>query len=94
MRITITLDGDEILSVTKENLTKGLLSIANILADPPDPPRVTVPKDFLGWTVDMNGSKYFKVYKRIGGKLRTIYIGKEWDERLASLKIAMYEARD
>ncbi len=43
-----------------------------------------------GWSIQVKRGKYYNLAKKIGGKTKFIYIGKEWDEQKALEKIAEY----
>ena len=45
-----------------------------------------IPKNFEGWTVQFR-DPYFKLYKKIDGKLQSVHLGKYWDETKAREKI-------
>jgi hypothetical protein len=45
-----------------------------------------IPKKIEGWSVEYR-KNYFRLYKRINGKLQWVYLGKIWDEIKAREKI-------
>ena len=48
---------------------------------------VQPPKNFMGWTVQTDGSGYTRLHKKVGGKVLGIYIGREWNEDKARARI-------
>jgi hypothetical protein len=52
----------------------------------------TAPAHFEGWLVNRSGG-YYKLFKRVEGKLVALYIGKRWRESKARIKIAEFEGR-
>jgi hypothetical protein len=48
------------------------------------------PKNFEGFTLRRDGKGYIRGYKRIRGKIRAVYIGREFRESLVKQKIAKY----
>jgi chromosome segregation ATPase len=51
-----------------------------------------VPKRIDGWGVQFNWP-YYRLFKRINGKVRWIYIGKDWNEDLAVTKINEFQSK-
>jgi len=51
----------------------------------------TAPKRFKGWGVQLNRG-YFRLFKKINGKVRWIYIGKKWNQDDAEEKIRRFES--
>jgi len=49
----------------------------------------SVPKRFRGWGVQMNNG-YYRLFKKINGKVRWIYIGKQWNQSAAGEKISRF----
>ncbi len=53
-----------------------------------------VPGNWEGWTVSLKRKKagaYYELVRKVGGKLRFLYVGKNWDGEKASLKIRQFE---
>jgi len=46
-----------------------------------------IPKQFMGWGVQYK-KPYYRLFKRVDGKVKWIHIGREWDEVKAAEKIA------
>ncbi|MGV0951290.1 MAG: hypothetical protein ACOYB3_11515 [Azonexus sp.] len=61
-------------------------TVARLSVPPPPPP--VAPRSFLFWTVATDRHGYLRLHRRIGGKVRTLYIGRQWDEAKAREKIA------
>ena len=49
----------------------------------------SAPKRFKGWGVQLNRG-YYRLFKKIGGKVKWIYIGKKWNQTAASKKIGQF----
>ncbi len=49
----------------------------------------TVPKRVNGWGVQLRG-QYYRLFKKIKGKVKWIHIGKDWDIGIAREKIERY----
>jgi len=49
----------------------------------------SAPKRFKGWGVQLNRG-YYRLFKKIGGKVKWIYIGKKWSQTAASKKIIQF----
>ena len=45
------------------------------------------PKNFQGWTVQRSKDGFIRLYKSFKGKVKSLYIGRVWDESKASEKI-------
>jgi hypothetical protein len=45
-----------------------------------------IPKQFGGWGVQYR-EPYYRLFKRVGGKLRWIHLGRAWDAEIALSKI-------
>jgi hypothetical protein len=45
---------------------------------------------YNGWCIRMKDGKYFELYKRIGGKINVIYVGKHWTDKKADEKIRQF----
>jgi hypothetical protein len=46
------------------------------------------PKSFQGWTVQRSKDGFIRLYKSFKGKVKSIYIGRAWDEAKAAKKIS------
>lgn len=46
------------------------------------------PKTFMGWSVQTGRDGYIRLHQRLGGKVRSVYVGKVWDEAKARERIA------
>ena len=64
--------------------------IDNIKQDCLNP--LDAPAKFHGWNVVKNKQGYYKIFKSVGGKVRGIHIGKDWnaDKALDKLKAKGY----
>lgn len=51
-----------------------------------------VPKHVDGWGVQLKGN-YYRLFKKIDGKLKWIHIGRRWDLKLAIEKIKHFQVR-
>ena len=49
----------------------------------------TAPKRFRGWGVQLNKG-YYRLFKKIDGKVRWIYIGKKWNQSIADEKVNQF----
>ncbi len=49
----------------------------------------SAPKRFKGWGVQLNRG-YYRLFKKIGGKVKWIYIGKKWSQAIAGEKIGQF----
>ena len=47
---------------------------------------ISVPKHVDGWGVQLKGS-YYRLFKKIGGKVKWIHVGRNWDLNVAKKKI-------
>jgi hypothetical protein len=65
-----------------------LATAARLTTSPPTPE--PVPKNFMGWTVSVDVG-YLRLYRRIDGRLRSVYIGKVWNEARALERITSVE---
>lgn len=63
-------------------------AVGNSVTKPIDDAVVThlLPKHFHGWIIGSHKG-FIKLHKRVNGKVRSIYIGKEWNEARAIDKI-------
>jgi hypothetical protein len=46
------------------------------------------PRTFEGWSVQVGADGYTRLHKKIGGKVRSLYIGRGWNEGKARERIA------
>ena len=49
---------------------------------------VQPPKSFEGWTVHVGKDGYTRLHKKIAGKVRSLYVGRGWNETKARERIA------
>ncbi len=49
-----------------------------------------IPKRVDGWGVQLRG-KYYRIFKKINGKVKWIHIGKQWNIEIAREKIRMFD---
>jgi hypothetical protein len=47
-----------------------------------------MPKSFQGWTVQRSKDGFIRLYKSFKGKVKSLYIGRAWDESKAATKIS------
>jgi len=47
------------------------------------PETVQPPKSFEGWSVQIGKDGYTRLYKKLGGKVKTLYVGRGWNEKKA-----------
>jgi len=59
--------------------------------NPEATPPGQVPVRFKGWGVRKKKGRYFEIFKRLNGRAKTLYIGKEWNEKTAREKIKELE---
>lgn len=53
-----------------------------------------MPKNFMGWTVQKrHDGRGINLFRKVSGKLRALYVGKEWNESDARNKIAAFEQK-
>ena len=90
----------EIKRITKFNTFKGYARILNVVYDeftkiesghrnyqaPEVLPVQNAPKQIKGWGVQLKG-KYYRLFKKINGKVKWIHVGRTWDSELAESKI-------
>ncbi len=55
----------------------------------PNPEKGTIPKRVDGWGVQFRG-KYYRIFKKIKGKVKWIHIGKKWNTETAREKIRRF----
>ncbi len=46
------------------------------------------PQNHKGWTVQLHQDRYYRLTKRINGRLKFIHIGKNWNPKIADEKIS------
>jgi hypothetical protein len=51
-----------------------------------------IPKQIEGWGVQLK-DPYYRLYKKINGKVKWLHIGKKWDHELALNKIQKYNSQ-
>ena len=51
---------------------------------------IDVPKHVDGWGVQLKGN-YYRLFKKIDGKLKWIHIGRKWNVDLAKTKIKRFK---
>lgn len=51
-----------------------------------------MPVNFMGWTTCKSGD-YVRMFRKFSGKMKAIYVGKEWNEDAAREKIAAFESK-
>jgi hypothetical protein len=56
---------------------------AEPMTEPNEPP-----KSFQGWTVQRGKDGFIRLYKSFKGKVKSLYIGRAWDESKAATKIS------
>jgi hypothetical protein len=63
-----------------------LATVERLSAPPPapEPP----PKTFEGWTIQVNGKGYIRLFRKISAKLQWVYLGRTWSESYARKRIA------
>lgn len=49
---------------------------------------IEAPKNFNGWTIQTGKDGFIRLYKSFQGRVKSLYIGKAWDEQKALSKIA------
>ncbi len=55
--------------------------------------KLGVPKNYNGWTTQVNGLGYIRLFKKFSGKQHSLYIGKSWDTDVVDEKIANHEEK-
>ena len=68
-----------VVLLTAERLHKGCTLPEATPATP-----TTTPRTFDGWSVQTDAKGYTRLHKKTGGKVRSLYIGKQWDEAKAT----------
>lgn len=53
---------------------------------------IDVPKNVDGWGVQRKGD-YYRLFKKIAGRVKWIHVGKEWDLEIAKKKIAAFKQK-
>jgi hypothetical protein len=67
------------------------MKISNCLSNRENPSHcIDVPKRVDGWGVQLRGN-YYRLFKKIDGKLKWIHIGRKWDVDLAKAKIKRFK---
>jgi hypothetical protein len=49
----------------------------------------TFPGNYCGWTTQRGKDGYIRLHRKVQGKVKSIYIGRVWDEAKADERIAM-----
>ena len=52
----------------------------------------TVPGRFMGWGIQLHRKSYYRLFKKIGGRVKWIYIGKQWNQDAAKEKIKQFDS--
>jgi len=74
------------LSTIKEKHKKLEVDLNQVRQNLPDQKSSTVPKQVDGWGVQQKGN-YYRIFKKIRGKVKWIHIGRKWNHDLAQKKI-------
>lgn len=93
----------EVTAAMTFNTFKAVAPVVLLTAEPPPdpdpdlgaaaatPPRAT-PATFMDWTVQTNKKGYIRLHRKVGGKVWSVYIGKDWDAALARERIVALTA--
>jgi len=76
----------EQLSIIEEQKKSIEFELNQVRQKLPDPKSNTVPKHVDGWGVQLKGN-YYRLFKKISGKVKWIHIGRKWNLELAQKKI-------
>jgi hypothetical protein len=71
-------------------IAPAVMATAARLAPPTLPPE-PAPGNFMGWTVSHDRGGRLRYHRRLGGSLRSIYVGKLWDPEKARQRIEAVE---
>ncbi|KPA19090.1 hypothetical protein MHK_000693, partial [Candidatus Magnetomorum sp. HK-1] len=77
------------LSIIKEQRKSLELELNQVRQKLPNQKSITVPKQVDGWGVQLKGN-YYRLFKKISGKVKWIHIGRKWNLDLAEKKIKDY----
>ena len=55
--------------------------------------KLGVPKNHAGWTTQVNGLGYIRLFRKMSGKQHSIYVGKAWNTETVDKKIAEYQEK-
>lgn len=77
------------LSIIKGQKNSLELELNQVRQKVPNQKSITVPKQVDGWGVQLKGN-YYRLFKKISGKVKWIHIGRKWELDLAQKKIKDY----
>jgi len=78
------------LSIIEEQKKSLELELYQVRQKLPNQKSMTVPKQVDGWGVQLKGN-YYRLFKKIRGKVKWIHIGRKWNPDLAQKKIKEYK---
>jgi len=77
-------------SIIEEQKKSLELELNQVRQKLPNQKSIPIPKQLDGWGVQLKGN-YYRLFKKIRGKVKWIHIGKKWDPDLARKKIKDYK---
>ncbi len=77
-------------AVCKPSSNGGIKSTFEKIVVLPNHEKESVPKRVDGWGVQLRG-QYYRMFKKINGKVKWIHIGRKWDTEMAREKIRSFD---